>query len=211
MEISCAGTLRKLIKQGYRASLVVITNGENGFKSGKLPASERAEVRKAEQMEAAGLLGLEEVVFLDHRDGFLEYDENLRRQLTEIIKRIKPALVFSFDPANRDFLSLNLLHRDHRIASEAVFDACFAAKNLWMYPGDPHRVESIYFFGTNRPNHIEDITAEMDFKMKLIACHRSQFPQLEKIDDHMRFEVNGEPGSDTYHEAFRVLHVKQIT
>jgi LmbE family N-acetylglucosaminyl deacetylase len=211
LEILCSGAVHKLIKQDYRASLIVITNGENGFKAGQQPPAERIAIRKAEQMEAAKLLGLDEVIFLDYRDGFLEYSEELRKQLVEVIRRLKPNLVFSFDPANRSFESLNLLHRDHRVAAEAVFDACFAAKNLWMYPGAAHRVEAIWFYGTNQPNHFEDITAEMDFKLKLIACHRSQFPELGKMEQHLREDVNGQHGGNTYREAFRVLSVKQIT
>jgi len=147
LEFTCTGTLSRLKDEGYEIIYVIVTNGENGFKSEpKLTAKERIEIRKEEQLEVAKLLGVKRVIFLGYIDGFLEYAEELRSKLVEIIKKYKPEIVFSFDPANRTFCSLNLLHRDHRIVSEAVFDACFAAKNQLMYPGELHRVKKNVFF-----------------------------------------------------------------
>ena len=161
MEFSCTGTLHKLKLQDYQIYYIIVTNGENGFKTDvKTSLQQRIRIRKAEQLEVGRKLGIEKVIFLGYRDGFLRYTEKLRQQLVKYIKIFKPELVFSFDPANKSYTSLNALHRDHRIIAEVVFDACFAAKNIWMYPGEPHRIQKIYFFATDQPNHFEDITAK---------------------------------------------------
>lgn len=211
LEFSCSATLYKLINAGYRASYIIITNGENGFKTGNVAVEDRIKIRKQEQLKVADKLGLEQVIFLDYKDGFLEYVEHLRFQLVEIIKHYQPEIVFSFDPANQTFDNINLFHRDHRLTAQAVFDACFAAKNPWMYPGKPHRIDRIYFYGSHQPNYFEDISDLIDFKLELLACHRSQFPDFSKVERFIKEEVSAQSKLFKYSEAFRILKLRQLT
>lgn len=212
LEFTSTGTLSKLRKSGYEINYVIVTNGENGFKvNSKWEPKERIEIRIREQLEVARKLGVNEVVFLDYSDGYLTYTEELRSQLVGIIKKYKPQIVFSFDPSNRDYDNLNLFHRDHRVLSEVVFDACFAAKNKLMYPGQPHQVEKVYFYGSNNPNHYEDITKSIDFKLELLACHQSQFPDFKKVADFVKNKLSKGTKKFKYSEAFRILEVEQLT
>ena len=80
-----------------------------------------------------------------------------------------------------------------------------------MYPGDRHIVEQIYFFGTNHPNHFEDITDNIEFKLDLLACHKSQFPDFSKVESFIREKVSRNADGYTYSEAFRRVIVEQIT
>jgi LmbE family N-acetylglucosaminyl deacetylase len=211
IEFGCMGTVIQHLRDGWKARFVIITNGENGFKMGQAAPEERVRIRKEEQMEVSRRLGLEEVLFLDYRDGFLAYSEELRGCIVEIIKRYRPDKVFCFDPANREFNNLNLFHRDHRVAGEVVFDACFAAKNLWMYPGEAHRVDDIYFFGSHKPDCFVDIGDVVENKLELLACHRSQFPDFSKVEKFVRERMSKMHDEYEYAESFRVLHVEQIT
>jgi len=212
LEFTCTGTLNKMKESGYEINYVIVTNGENGFKKdSKWEPKERIEIRLREQLEVARKLGVNEVVFLDYSDGYLTYTEELRSQLVGIIKKYQPQIVFSFDPANRDFDNLNLFHRDHRVLSEVVFDACFAAKNKHMYPGLPHKVEKIYFYGSNMPNYYEDITNSIDFKLELLACHQSQFPDFKNVADYVKDKLSKGTKKYKYSEAFRILEVEQLT
>ena len=211
LEFTCTGTLNKMKKSGYEINYVIVTNGENGFKTkSKYEPKERIEIRIREQLEVARKLGVNEVVFLEYSDGFLTYTEELRSQLVGIIKKYQPEIIFSFDPANRDYDNLNLFHRDHRVVSEAVFDACFAAKNKYMYPGEPHQIKKIYFYGSNSPNHFEDITKTIDFKLELLACHQSQFPDFLKISEFIKNTLSRETNKYEYSEAFRIMEIEQI-
>ena len=211
IEFGCMGTVIQHLREGWRARFVILTNGENGFKMGEAPPADRVRIRKEEQLEVGRRLGLEEIIFLDYPDGFLEYTEDLRRRIVEILKTYRPQKVFSFDPANREYDNLNLFHRDHRIAGEAVFDACFAAKNLWMYPGDAHRVEEIFFFGSHKPDRYTDIEDVIDLKLELLACHRSQFPDFGRVEKFVRKTMSKIHDTYEYTEGFRVLKVEQIT
>ena len=203
-EVGCSGYVRQLIEKGYRAYLVVVTNGENGFKIDALPVEERIAIRRKEQEEAAGLWGMEKVFYFGFRDGFLEYNEDLRRRLVEVIKMIRPQMIFTFDPANRLFDDLNLQHRDHRMVGEAVFDACFAARNRWMYPGEAHSVEKICFFASQTPNLEIDITHYLQFKIDLLARHRSQFPDKNQLTKFVKQKINP-PEQGRHKERFRVI------
>jgi LmbE family N-acetylglucosaminyl deacetylase len=210
LEYSCTGLLSRLIPEGYEAVYVVATAGENGFKSDGVPVDDRIRIRQEEQRAAARAIGVEEVVFLGHRDGFLTYTEELRAEIVGLIRKYEPELILSFDPANRTFENLNLFHRDHRVLAEAVFDACFAAKNRFMYPGKPHRVKKLYLFGTDRPDHFEDITEFIDRKLEILALHASQFADFSIVEDYIR-NVHSKRTDEYRHcEAYRVVEVKRV-
>jgi len=212
LEFSCTGTLKKIKRDYNQIIYVIATNGENGFKINlSLSPEERIRIRKSEQKDAAKKLGVNEVIFLEYQDGFLEYSMSLRERMVNLIKRYKPQIIFSFDPANKSFTNLNLFHRDHRVLAEVVFDACFAAKNMYMYPGTPHRIEKLYLFASDKPNYFEDITDQIDFKLELLACHKSQFPDFRKVESFIKNEVSKQTERYTYSEAFRVIEVRQIT
>ncbi len=213
IEFGCPVTLRNFIKNGYNVYYIVATNGENGFKVKSLSSKERIDIRKNEQIEAAKKVGAKEVHFLGFKDGFLDYNENLREKITLIIKELKPEIIFSFDPANLDFDNINLNHRDHRNIALAVFDSVFAAKNDFIYPdkNGKHRVEKIYFFGTNKPNLTVDITEHIDFKLDVLKSFKSQFPNFEAFAKFFKENIGNSSREYKFSETFRVLDVVQIS
>lgn len=211
MEFGCGGTVRRFVEDGYEAILTVATNGESGWKIKEAPKSVRVKTREAEQRKAAEILGIKEVVFLHNIDGQLENSLKFRSEVVEIIKKYQPEIVFTFDPASLlSFENLNLSHRDHRAVSQAVFDSVFAAKNKFLFPGEPHKVDKIFFFGTNKPNHEEDITKFIDTKIEALKQHKSQFTDFEKIEGFVRKFMSNE-SKEGYFEKFRVVEVLQIT
>ena len=211
MEFGCAGTVRKLIEEGYDAVLVVATNGESGWKKDFAPKEERVKTREIEQRESAKILGIKDVIFLHNIDGQLENSLAFRTELVKAIKEYKPEIIFTFDPASLlSFENLNLSHRDHRAVSQAVFDSVFAAKNKFLFPGEPHKVDKIFFFGSKNPNHEEDITKFIDIKIEALRQHRSQFPDFEKVAGFVKKFMSNE-SKDGYAEKFRVVEVVQLT
>lgn len=213
LEFGCSVTVRNFINEGYDAYYVIITNGENGFKKKVKTRQERIDIRRSEQMEAARKIGVKKVYFFSEKDGFLEYTETLRKKLTLLVKALKPEIVFSFDPANLDFTSINLFHRDHRIAAIATFDSVFAAKNEFIYPhkNGLHKVEKIYFFGTNNPNYFFDITNDIDFKLDVLSSYKSQFPNFNNFAKFFKENLNQHHPQYKYSEAFRVMDIVQIS
>jgi LmbE family N-acetylglucosaminyl deacetylase len=212
LEFGCPVTIRNFIKQGYEAYYVIATNGENGYKEKVRTRQERIDIRRSEQIAAAKKIGVKKVYFLGNRDGFLEYNDILRKKLTLLIKALKPEIVFSFDPANQDFDNINLFHRDHRIAGIATFDSVFAAKNEFIYPhkNGLHKVEKIYFFGTNKPNYSLNITREIDFKLDVLSSYKSQFPNFENFTSFYREFFRNQNPEYEFSEDFRVLDIIQF-
>ncbi|HEY3251932.1 MAG TPA: PIG-L family deacetylase [Ignavibacteria bacterium] len=209
VEFACGGTIFKFKQKGYQIYLIVATNGENGFKIGHKPRLERVKIRYKEQMKAAEMLGIRKVYFFHYRDGYLKNDEKLRDRIAKIIKQVKPEIVFSFDPANRSFESVNLNHRDHRAIAEAAFDAVFAARNRYMLPGKSHPVQKFYFFGTDKPNHFENITHFIKNKIELIRKHRSQFSDQDIMEKWVKSNLSQYTKKYKYSERFRVVQIIQ--
>ena len=213
LEFGCPVTVKKMIKQGYTAYYVIMTNGENGSKDKTLNKEQRIKVRRKEQLDAAKKIGVKKVYFWGYRDGFLEYKESLRKKLTLLIKELKPEIVFSFDPANRTYTNINLFHRDHRICAEICYDSVFAAKNNYIYPhkNGNHKVNQIYFFGADKPNYFTDITKDIDFKLDVLSSYKSQFPDFANFADFYKKNFDNASKKYKYSEAFRVMDVVQVS
>jgi len=212
LEFGCPVTVRDLIKQGYEAYYVIVTNGENGCKKKVKTRQERIDIRRGEQLDAAKKIGVKKVYFLGNRDGYLEYTETLRKKLTLLIKALKPEMVFSFDPANLDFSNINLFHRDHRITAVATFDSVFAAKNEFIYPhkNGLHKVEKMYFYGTNKPNYSLNITNDIDFKLNVLSSYASQFPNFENFSNFYKEFFRNQNPEYEFSEDFRVMDIIQF-
>jgi len=213
IEFGCPVTVKKYIEKGYSAYYIIATNGENGFKIKSMRSRDRIEERRKEALKAASKVGVKKVFFLDYKDGFLEYTESLRKKLTHLIKEIKPEVIFSFDPANLDFDNINLNHRDHRIIGAALFDAVFAAKNDFIYPdkNGKHMVKHILFYGSNKPDYFVDISDSIDFKLDVMKCFKSQFPNFDNFAMFLKEKIIPKDEKGRYSEAFRKVEIVQIS
>ncbi len=212
LEFTSTIMLRRLISEGYDVYFLIITNGENGFKLKGYNKAQRIKARKKEQLKAAEMIGVKKVIFWNYRDGFLEYDEDLRKDLVTLIRKIKPEIIFSFDPGNKTFSNLNLFHRDHRVAAESVFDACFAAKNSFIYSkqGKPHRISKLFLYGSDKPNFFIDITEDMQYKIDVLGCYKSQLPNFDEFMEYFKENLAKYSPDYEYSEGFRVLDIIQI-
>ena len=69
----------------------------------------------------------------------------------------------------------------------------------------------MYFFASDKPNYFEDITNKIEFKLKLLSCHRSQFPDFSKVVDYIKNTVSKQTENFEYSEAFRIMEIHQVT
>ena len=97
-EITSAGTLAGLARDGAKVALLYLTAGEAARDTG-FSREDLARVRRAEAEAVGRRLGAAEVEVLDFPDGGLsEIDPDLARQAIRIrIERLQPSLVLSFD------------------------------------------------------------------------------------------------------------------
>jgi len=123
VDFAVSGTMKKWVNEGREIYYLICTDGDKGGTQNDLAPDKLVEIRRAEQMEAAAVVGVKEVIFLGRSDGELIPDKELKEDIVRVIRRIRPQKVFSFDPANLAFDGFYLYHSDHRAVAITVFDA----------------------------------------------------------------------------------------
>lgn len=148
--------------------------------------SERlAATRRVEQRNASDLVGVTDVVFLDHPDGGLEDTELFRSQVTREIRRFKPDVILAVDP----YRSTSHTHRDHRKSGIVAIDAAFTyAWSYLQFPEqiteeglEPHRVEQALLWGGEDPDVFVDIKSYIDVKVDSLGAHASQMNSTREV------------------------------
>jgi N-acetylglucosamine malate deacetylase 1 len=165
-ELLCGATLIKAAASGRRVGILDLTAGEMGSSGSK---SDRAR----EAARAAEIMGLAERRCAGLPDAALDNDDASRRVVAGHLRSLRPRAVITHWSVGR--------HRDHRIASELVRDACFLAglKKLDV-EGAPFRPFKLVYATAFRsdaetPDFVVDVTDQVDQKMEAIAAYTSQF------------------------------------
>ena len=71
-KFSCSGTVAGWCAAGWEVTYVLCTDGSKGTEDRELTSPQLATIRRKEQISAGEVLGLKDVVFLDHPDAYLE-------------------------------------------------------------------------------------------------------------------------------------------
>lgn len=193
VELQCAGTLLRLKQQGCDIVIATMTPGDLG--SAELQPDDIADVRRGEAHRSADLLGAD-YFCLEFRDLAIEFTNDSRRRVTEALRKARPNLVITAPPV--DYMS------DHEITSRLVRDACFSASvphfltQQWdpappleriphLFYVDP--IEGVDWFGNPQPPaFIIDISATIERKLEMLACHASQREWLRRqhgLDEYL--------------------------
>lgn len=134
-EFFCGATLAKWARAGHRITYVLLTCGDKGFNpttDPEMTPDRLCSIRHEEQYAAAKVIGAESVHIMDHPDGYLVPDLDLRREIVREIRRHKPDILVTCDPQNL-FAMYGINHPDHRAAGQAVLDAVFPAADNPVY------------------------------------------------------------------------------
>ncbi len=149
--LGTGGTLAKYAAEGIETYLVTATRGERGRfgEGGESPGPDVVgRVREAELREAAKVLGLGDVSFLDYHDGALDQVDPSEAvgKIAGHLRRVKPQVVITFGPEGA------YGHPDHIAISQLTTSAiiCAAAERVSapaaaLSPAEPHRVSKLYY------------------------------------------------------------------
>jgi N-acetylglucosamine malate deacetylase 1 len=169
LELSCGGTLAKLVKQGYKVALADATRGELGTRGTK-------EIRTREANQAARILGALTRRNLEIPDGNVEVNkENIRKVIT-LIRELRPTILIIPHGVER--------HPDHAHTHELCKEAWFYAglrklpttlKGKKQEPHRPHHYFEFMQWHEFQPAFIVDISDTYDIKMEAVRAHASQF------------------------------------
>lgn len=212
MEFGAAGSLARWADEGAEITLCLVTDGSAGSNAPDADLVALAATRQEEQRAAADILGINDVRFLGYRDGTLQPTIELRRELTRLIREIKPQRVMLQDPslvfAGDDYIN----HPDHRAAGEAALYAVFpSAETRPIFPEllaegfEPHHVDELYLMFAITPNTYVDISTTIDRKVAALLCHKSQVgPEVEGWVREWAVET-GKAAEVPLAESFRVM------
>lgn len=207
-EVQCAGTIALWAGAGKKITYVVLTRGDKGTQDPSMAGDELVQIRQEEQLQAAGELGVEKVVFLPNGDGELEVNLERRKMLTRIIREHQPEVLITHDPWMR-----YQLHPDHRASGMLALDAVISARDLLYFPEQindgvkPCRVKRVLLFASDQPDFWVDIGGTMEKKIAALGKHQSQVIQWPKWEEWMRRRAQDAGASQglKYAEPFKRL------
>jgi LmbE family N-acetylglucosaminyl deacetylase len=187
------GTVACWTSAGIAVVYCVLTDGDSGGFDPGVPRSAVSGIRRAEQEAAAAVLGVAEVRFLGHPDGRLEPSYALRRDITRVIRQVRPERVLTWTP-EWSWRRFHRNHPDHRAVGEAVLGAVFPdARNPFAHPEllmdeglEPWAVDEVWLMGTPSPNRYVDVTDTFARKLAAIRAHKSQTAHRVRPEQDMR-------------------------
>jgi LmbE family N-acetylglucosaminyl deacetylase len=211
-EFTVAGSVARWAREGREVAFCLATTGGAGVNE-HTPSNEGLiPIRERETRAAARILGVREVILLGHVDGTLEPTLALRRDLTRVIRRLRPDIVVCGDPTVRYYGHEYLNHPDHRAVASAALDAVFpSAETSAIFPEllaeglPPYKVKQVFISGALEPDAFVDIARTLAVKCRALKAHRSQVGKGEWVDQLLKAWAvrDGKRGGLRLAEAFR--------
>jgi LmbE family N-acetylglucosaminyl deacetylase len=216
VDFSAGGTVAGFTDAGVTVSYCIITDGDAGGFDPAIARDAIGGIRRDEQTKAAACLGVFDLYFLGYPDGYLQPTLELRRDISRIIRKVRPQIVI-VQSAQRSYESMYGSHPDHLAAGEAAICAVYpdARNEFWM----PELIAEGFAAWTvpetwvtahTNSNHAVDITDYMDRKFAALVSHRSQISDADEMMTRVRQwnasnAVSQGLASDRYAEIFLVI------
>ncbi len=193
VDFGSAGTIATWTDAGIEVSYCIVTDGDAGGFDRDVPRSAIGGIRQDEQRKAAAVVGVTDVEFLGYPDGRLEVSIELRRDISRVIRRVRPDRVL-VQPPTRDMSSVYRSHPDHLAAGEAAMCAIYPdARNPFAHPElleegwEAHAVPQTWVMIANdRCDRYIDITDTFDRKIAALRAHVSQTAHMTDLEDRIR-------------------------
>jgi LmbE family N-acetylglucosaminyl deacetylase len=193
LDFGAAGTVAGWTAAGVQVTYLLCTRGDQGGFD-DTPREAMPALREAEQRAAAKAVGVTDVRFLDgFRDGWLEPDHALQREIVRVIRQVRPDRMLIPSP-ERNWDRIGASHPDHLAAGEAAIRAVYpAARNPFSYPElladeglEPWTVREVWLMADPSAAHPVDITDVFDRKLEALRAHRSQTSHMDDLEGLLR-------------------------
>ncbi|HVB27880.1 MAG TPA: PIG-L deacetylase family protein [Mycobacteriales bacterium] len=192
VDFGAAATVAGWADAGIEVSYCIVTNGDAGGFDPLVPRAEIAGIRQAEQRAAAKELGVDTVVFLGYPDGRVSVSQELRRDITRVIREVRPQRVLTQSP-NRNLDRIQASHPDHLAVGEAALCAVYPdARNPFAHPElltdglEAWSVAEVWLMGSDQANHHIDVTDAFPRKLAALHRHASQLPEPDGLEPRLR-------------------------
>ena len=221
VDFGSAGTVAAFTAAGLEVTYCIATSGEAGGSDRTMTRVEMAALRQDEQRAAAAVVGVSDVRFLEHPDGMVVANRELRRDISRVIRQVRPERVVAQSPErNLEFVFAS--HPDHLATGEAALDAVypdarnpFAHRELLDDEGlEPWTVPELWIMGPGGEHAgvAVDTTATVERKVAALMCHKSQMQDPDAVAQRVRdwsranAELAGLPQGGSA-ELFRVIRI----
>ena len=185
LEYGGASAVARWTAQGKEVVYLMVSRGEAGIDS--MEPAIVGPLRSKEEINAAAVVGVKVVEFLDYPDGIIEYGLPLRRDLSRAIRRHRPEILVTINYGLK-FSSGHLNMADHRNVGLAILDAARDAGNRWIFPElakeglEPwNGVRFVAVMGADPSNsrHGIDISGFLESGLDSLRQHRAYLDNLE--------------------------------
>ena len=173
-----AGTVAKLLEEGYTGHLMRVTNDDM---AGPGTVGETVLANEKDNDAVARVLGLQQVFNLNYSNHWMDgvSKPELRLRFTFLIRLLKVDTVVCYDPWGH-----YEENPDHAVTAQCVEAACWMAGGRKDYPEHfaaglaPHAVREKYYFarGPQLVNRVVDISATIDRKVEANLANLAQGP-----------------------------------
>jgi len=193
IDFGAGGTIAGWTAAGTAVTYCIATDGDAGGFDPAVPRSEIGGIRQAEQRAAGKELGVEDMVFLGYPDGQLTPSFDLRRDISRVIRQVRPQRLLMQSP-EINWERIGASHPDHRAAGEAALCAVYpdarnpfthlelAAEGLeaWSVP------ETWVMAAGRGADHHVDITDTFERKLAALRRHVSQTAHMDDLEGMLR-------------------------
>lgn len=212
MEYGTSAAVATWTRRGVQVAYLLLTSGEAGMQS---PPEEVGPLRADEQRRACAKVGVEQLTILNHPDGMLVYNLELRRDIARVIRQFRPDAIVT---APFDVEAYGMLNQaDHRVAGLATVDAIRDADNTWVFrelinEGLPKwSTRALLIANHGQPTHVLEVDEEaVSAAVASLESHEAYLADLpqhpkphEFIPEMLR--AGGDARGGEYAVTFRVF------
>jgi LmbE family N-acetylglucosaminyl deacetylase len=220
VDFGAGGTIATWTDQGVEVTYLLLTNGDAGGFDPAVARSDIAGIRQEEQRAAAKAVGVTDVRFLGYPDGQLTASFELRRDISRVIRQVRPQRLLMQSPEiNWDRIAAS--HPDHRAAGEATLCAVYPdARNPFTHTSlleveklEAWAVHDLWVMAApSGLNTWVDVTDTFPRKLEALQAHASQTSHMPDLEGMLRgwLSANATAGglaTGRLAEAFRVITV----
>ena len=219
VDFGSSGTVATWTAAGTEVTYCIVTDGDAGGFD-ETPRDRMGPLRRAEQRAAAAAVGVTDVRFLGYPDGRLELTLDLRRDISRVIRQVRPERVLTSSP-ERFYERIGASHPDHMIVGESTLRAVYPdARNPFAWPElladeglAAWTVSEVWLGASPRPDHAVDVTDVIERKWAALSSHASQVAHWP--EGQMQHNIGGWMRQTAHRfglpdghlaEAFHVVH-----
>ena len=192
-DFGASGTIASWTATGVEVTYCICTDGDAGGFDPAVPRQEIPRIRRAEQEAAAKQVGVSDVRFLGYRDGSLEPTQDVRRDISRVIRQVRPQRALIQSP-DRNWARIGASHPDHLAAGAAAIAAIYPdARNPFAHPSlladeglQEWAVAETWLMAHPVSNHVVDITDRCDTKIAALRAHESQTAHMDDLESRLR-------------------------